>query len=79
MKKGKENPIKPERDLNMKTVEIVKMPKGYYVTRHYCGRNNGMRFFPTVAPETMKKREQKKFLQENAEAKEKYIKEWVGE
>lgn len=63
----------------MKTVEIVKMPKGYYVTRRYCDRNNGMMFFPTVAPEKMKKTEQKKFLKEAAEAKEKYIKEWMGE
>ena len=55
----------------MKTVDIVTMPKGYYVTRRYCGQNKGAEFFPFGT----KKKERKAAEQ----AKEKYIKDWMGE
>lgn len=29
----------------MKTVDMVKTAKGYYVTRRYCGQNKGAEFF----------------------------------
>jgi hypothetical protein len=55
----------------MKTVEIVETATGWYVTRRYCGRNKGAEFFPFGV-----KRAEKKA---NAEAKDKYIKDWMGE
>ena len=55
----------------MKTAEIVKTDKGYYVTRRYCGQNKGMQFFP------LKKKEDKKYKGEIA-AKA-WAKEWMGE
>ena len=63
----------------MKTVDVVMMGKGYYVTRRLSGMNKGAKFFPTVAPEDMKKREAKKFLAESMQAKDNFINEWVGE
>ncbi len=63
----------------MKTVEIVKMAKGYYVTRRYYGMNHGGEFFTTVAPSDMGTRKAKKFLEEVEQKRLNYIKEWVGE
>lgn len=63
----------------MKTVEIVKMAKGYYVTRRYYGMNQGSKFFTTVAPLDMGARKAKKFLEEVEQKRLDYIKEWVGE
>lgn len=31
----------------MKTVEVVKMDKGYYVTKRYCGQNKGSKWCKT--------------------------------
>ena len=62
----------------MKTVDVVKMEKGYHVTRRYCSMNKGTAFFPTVAPNGMKKTEAKEFLKKAAKDKENFIKEWVG-
>lgn len=55
----------------MKTVDIVTTAKGYYVTRRYCGMNKGMAFFPFGT----KKKERKAA----EEAKDAFVKEWVGE
>lgn len=64
----------------MKTVEIVKTEKGCFVTRRYYGQNKGREFFYSIVPHPMKtKKEEKDFLKKNAEAKEKFIKEWTGE
>ena len=63
----------------MKTVDVVKMDKGWHVTRRYFSQNKGTQFFPSVAPTGMKKTEAKDFLKKSAEAKQKFIKEWVGE
>lgn len=63
----------------MKTVEIVNTAKGIYVTRRYCGMNQGRQYFTLIAPPDMGPRAAKKFLKEVAEAKEKYIREWIGE
>lgn len=53
----------------MKTVDVVIRNKGWYVTRRYCGMNQGNKFFPYGT----KKKERK-----NAEAaKNAYIKEWI--
>ena len=30
----------------MKTVDVVKMDKGWYVTRRWCGMNKGAEFIP---------------------------------
>lgn len=62
----------------MKTVDIVKMEKGWHVTRRYCGMNKGTEFFPTVAPVGMKKTEAKEFLAQAAKNKDAFIKGWVG-
>lgn len=55
----------------MKTVDVVKMAHGYYVTRRYSGMNKGAEFFPNGKNKT----EQKKI----DKAREQYVKEWVGE
>lgn len=55
----------------MKTVDIVTTAKGWYVTRRYCGMNKGAQFFAFGT----KKKERKAA----DEAKDKYVKEWVGE
>ena len=62
----------------MKTVDIVKMSKGWHVTLRYCGMNKGAAFFPTIAPIGMKKTEAKKFLSDAEKAKENFIKNWMG-
>lgn len=62
----------------MKTVEIVKTEKGCFITRRCYGRNHGREFFTSIAPIDMKKKEAKEFLQKVAEAKEKYINDWVN-
>ena len=54
----------------MKTVDVVKMEKGWHVTRRYCGMNQGNQFFPFGDTATSRKKADK--------AKDKYIKEWVG-
>ena len=61
----------------MKTVEIVKTAKGYFVTRRYGNQNKGREFFFSVAPEGMKKNEAKIFLANTAAAKDAYIKSWI--
>lgn len=53
----------------MKTVEVVITDKGWYVTRRYAGTNHGAQFFPFDG-----KKKGSKF----AEAKDKYINEWIG-
>ena len=63
----------------MKTVEVVKMANGWYVTRRWSGMNKGAEFFPCVAPIGMSKTDAKKFLATAAANKEKFIKEWAGE
>jgi hypothetical protein len=55
----------------MKTVDVVKMPKGWYVTRRWGGMNKGAEFFPFGT----KKKERKAA----DAAKDAYIKEWMGE
>ena len=62
----------------MKTVETVKTATGWHVTRRYFSQNKGTQFFPTVAPNGMKKTEAKDFLKKSAEEKEKFIKDWIG-
>ena len=63
----------------MKTVEVVKTEKGWYVTRRYAGMNKGAEFFSTVPPLDMKKREAKKWLEGQEKAKLAYITAWTGE
>lgn len=64
----------------MKTVEIVTMSNGWFVTRLYCKQNMGHEFFFSKAPYNItKKKDIKEFLAKNAAAKEKYIKDWTGE
>ena len=64
----------------MKTIEIVTTEKGWHVTRRYCGQNQGTAFFFSVAPDKLTKaKDRKAFLADNAERKEKFIKEWMGE
>lgn len=52
----------------MKTAEIVKTAKGYYVTLRYGGQNRGREFFP---------------IKSSADAAEKraqrFAKQWTGE
>lgn len=55
----------------MKTYEIVTTNKGWRVTRRYCGRNQGAEFFAFGT----KKKERKAA----EEARDQYIKEWMGE
>lgn len=31
----------------MKTIDVVVMPKGFYVTRRYCGLAQGREYFKT--------------------------------
>lgn len=63
----------------MRTVEIVNTTNGCYVTRRYCGMNQGRRFFTKVAPADLGKIKAKDFLKEVEQDKQKYIKEWTGE
>jgi len=62
----------------MKTVEIVKTANGTYVTRRYSGQNKGREFFYSVIPADLET-DGEVFLREQARAKEKYIKDWIGE
>lgn len=55
----------------MKTVDVVVMNKGWYVTRRWAGMNSGSQFFPFGT--------KKKDRTAAEKAKEKYIKEWMGE
>jgi len=55
----------------MKTVDVVKMEKGYHVTRRYCGQNKGSQFFPFG--KTKKDRKAAEI------AKDVFVKEWMGE
>lgn len=71
MKRGKETQQTREEIIIMKTVDIVTTAKGYYVTRRYCGMNKGMVFFPFGT----KKKERKAA----EDAKDAFVKEWVGE
>ena len=52
----------------MKTAEIVKTAKGFYVTLRYGGQNKGREFFPIKTSEKKKKKRARKFA-----------KTWVGE
>lgn len=63
----------------MKTVEVVKISIGYYVTRRYCSQNHGRAFFYTVAPKGVKREDRKDFLAEQKQAQEKYINDWIDE
>ena len=55
----------------MRTVDVVITEKGWYVTRRYCGQNKGAEFFPYGA----KKKERKAA----EEAKNLFVKNWIGE
>ena len=55
----------------MKSIDVVATNKGWYVTRRWYGMNQGMKFFPYGT----KKKERKAA----EEAKDKYVREWVGE
>jgi len=55
----------------MKTVEVVTMAKGWYVTRKYLTQNKGSQFFPFGTKKSERKASEK--------AKDEYIKNWVGE
>ena len=55
----------------MKTVDVVKMAHGYYVTRRWSGMNKGAEFFPFGKT--------KKEHKAAEVAKDKFVKEWVGE
>ena len=57
--------------LIMKTIDVVKMEKGYHVTRRYCGQNKGSQFFPFGKT--------KKDRKAAEEAKDAFVKAWVGE
>ena len=57
--------------LIMKTVDVVKMEKGYHVTRRYCGQNKGSQFFPFGKT--------KKDRKAAEEAKDAFVKAWEGE
>ena len=63
----------------MKTVEIVNTAKGCYVTRRYCGMNQGREYFTKIAPADLGVRKAKKFLAEIEQNKNKYITDWIGE
>lgn len=70
----------------MKTVEIVKAHNGWHVTRRYCGQNKGTEFFCTTAKDldkakTDKQRKAKiaEAYQKAEDAKNAYVKAWVGE
>ncbi len=63
----------------MRTVEIVKIATGTYVTRRYGGQNKGMEFFYSIKPASMKNMTKKQFIKEQAEKMEAFIKEWTGE
>ena len=54
----------------MKSTLVVKMDKGWYVTRKYCGRTIETRFFPFGT---------KKSERKNAnEKKDLYVAEWAN-
>lgn len=55
----------------MKTVDVVMMSKGWHVTRRYYTQNKGSQFFPFGT----KKKEHKAA----DEAKDRYVREWIGE
>lgn len=70
----------------MKTVEIVKAHNGWHVTRRYCGQNKGTEFFCTTAKDLNKAKTDKQRKAKIAEAYQKaedaknaYVKAWVGE
>jgi hypothetical protein len=70
----------------MKTVEIVKAHNGWHVTRRYCGQNKGTEFFCTTAKDLDKAKSEKQrkakiteAYQKAEDAKNAYVKEWVGE
>ena len=64
----------------MKTVEVVKMPHGWHVSRRYCGRTVATKFFSTIIPKDIegKKTKTKAFLEEVENKKTAYVTEWVG-
>ena len=53
----------------MKTVDVVKMEKGWHVTRRYCGQNKGNKFFPFTPND--------KNHEKANRAKDAYVKEWM--
>jgi len=55
----------------MKTVDVVKMEKGYYVTRRWSGMNKGAEFFPFG-----KTKKDRKACEAKKDA---FVKEWIGE
>lgn len=63
----------------MKTIEIVNTANGCFVTRRYCGMNQGRKFFTKVVPADMGARKAKKFLEDIERSKDEYIKEWMDE
>jgi hypothetical protein len=61
-------PTKPERKDIMKTAEIVKTAKGFYVTLRYYGQNKGREFFAIKTSVDAAEKRAKKFA-----------KAWTGE
>lgn len=51
----------------MKTADIVKTAKGFYVTRRYCGQNKEMKFFAIKSSAEYTEKQAKK-----------WAKEWTG-
>jgi hypothetical protein len=60
----------------MKTVDVVFMKQGWYVTRRWGGMNQGNKFFPFTIQKKGKPVDNTK--QANID-KDTYIKEWMGE
>ena len=47
MKEREGHPTNQKGKKAMKTVDVVKMDKGYYVTKRYCGQNKGSKWCKT--------------------------------
>lgn len=70
----------------MKTIDIVKMANGWYVTRRYCGMNKGAEFF-SIVPKDLDMTKSQRVIRKAKEmaykaaeeAKNAYVTAWVGE
>ena len=63
----------------MKTVEIVKINNGTYVTRRYCGQNKGRKFFFTKSAPATVKEDKRDYVKNQRKEMNQYIKDWTGE